>query len=87
MCIGTGTFLRRSSIVGSAVVVNATNTAPNVGLSPFGSPSAAPPGNYTILAKAPDYSWVIVSDPSGQSGYILTRNKTIAPKEYQQLVD
>ena len=77
----------RSSIVGSAVVVNASNTELNVGFSPFGPPSAKPPGNYTILATAPDYSWVIVSDPSGRSGYILTRSKTISPQEYQQLLD
>ncbi len=77
----------RSSIVGSAVAVNDTNTALNVGFSPFGPPSADPPGNYTILAKAPDYSWVIVSDPSGQSGYILTRDKNIPADQYRQLVD
>ncbi len=77
----------RSSIVGSAVAVNADNTALNVGFSPFGKPSANPPGNYTILAAAPDYSYVIVSDPSGRSGYILTRSKTISPQEYQQLLD
>jgi len=75
----------KSSIVGSAVPVNEANTALNVGF--FGSsPSANPPGNYTILAKAPDYSWVIVSDPSGQSGYILTRDKNITPEQYQQLL-
>ena len=75
----------RSSIVGSAVPVNETNNALNVGF--FGSsPSANPPGNYTILAKAPDYSWVIVSDPSGQSGYILTRDKNISPQQYQELL-
>jgi lipocalin len=75
----------KSSIVGSAVPVNEANTALNVGF--FGSsPSADPPGNYTILAKAPDYSWVIVSDPSGQSGYILTRDKNITPEQYQQLL-
>jgi len=77
----------RSSIVGSAVVVNDTNTALNVGFSPFSPPSASPPGNYTILANAPDYSWVIVSDPSGRSGYILTRDKTISRSEYQELLD
>ena len=75
----------RSSIVGSAVPVNETNTALNVGF--FGSsPSANPPGNYTILANAPDYSWIIVSDPSGQSGYILTRDKNISPQQYQELL-
>jgi lipocalin len=77
----------RSSIVGSAVVVNDTNTALNVGFSPFSPPSASPPGNYTILANAPDYSWVIVSDPSGRSGYILTRDKTISRTEYRRLLD
>lgn len=77
----------RSKIVGSAVPVNADNTALNVGFSPFSKPSANPPGNYTILYHAPDYSYVIVSDPSGQSGYILTRSKTISPQEYQQLLD
>ena len=48
--------------------------------------TANPPGNYLILDRAPDYSWVIVSDPSGRSGYILTRDQTIDPKQYQQLV-
>jgi lipocalin len=73
-----------SSIVGSAVPVNADNTALNVGFG--GTPSANPPGNYTILAYAPDYSWVIVSDPSGRSGYILTRDKNISPEQYQELL-
>jgi lipocalin len=77
----------KSSIVGSAVPVNADNTALNVGFSPFGKPSANPPGNYTILYHAPDYSYVIVSDPSYRSGYVLTRSKTVSPQEYQQLVD
>ena len=77
----------RSSIVGSAVSVNADNTALNVGFSPFSPPSANPPGNYTILYHAPDYSYVIVSDPSGRSGYILTRSKTISPAEYAVLLD
>lgn len=75
----------QSSIVGSAVPVNATNTALNVSFLPVNS--ATPPGNYTILAYAPDYSWVIVSDPSGYTGYILTRSKSLAPQDYQQLVD
>ena len=74
----------RSSIVGAAVPVNADNTALNVGFG--GTPSANPPGNYTILAYAPDYSWVIVSDPSGRSGYILTRDKNISPEQYQELL-
>lgn len=77
----------RSSITGSAVVVNDTNTALNVGFFSPRPPSATPPGNYTILETAPDYSWAIVSDPSGGSGYILTRGKTISPEEYQRLTN
>jgi hypothetical protein len=75
----------KSKITGSAVPVNATNTALNVGFF-GGTPSANPPGNYLILDRAPDYSWAIVSDPSGRSGYILTRSKTIDPQTYQQLL-
>jgi lipocalin len=75
----------KSSIVGSAVPVNPINTALNVGF--FGAkPSANPPGNYLIIDRAPDYSWAIVSDPSGRSGYILTRDQTIDPQKYQELV-
>ena len=74
----------KSRITGSAVPVNSTNTALNVGFG--GTPSANPPGNYLILDRAPDYSWVIVSDPSGRSGYILTRSKTIDPVTYAELV-
>jgi lipocalin len=76
----------RSSIVGSAVPVNATNTELSVSFLPFRLGKPKPPGNYTILAHADDYNWVIVSDPSGKSGYILTRSKTISPETYQQLL-
>ena len=76
----------KSSIVGSATPVNATNTELSVSFLPFrlGTPKA--PGNYTILAHAADYSWVIVSDPTHTSGYILTRSKTVSPEDYQQLL-
>ena len=74
----------KSSIRGSAVPVNADNTALNVGFG--GTPPSNPPGNYVILDRAPDYSWVIVSDPSGRSGYILTRSQTIDAQTYAQLL-
>ena len=76
----------KSTIVGSAVPVNASNTRLNVGFF-FGQPNAAEPGNYWILDYAPDYSWAIVSDPSLFSGYILTRDQTIDDAAYDQLVD
>lgn len=74
----------RSSITGSAVPVNPINTALNVGFG--GRPSSNPPGNYLIVDRAPDYSWVIVSDPSGRGGFVLTRSQTIDAQTYQELV-
>lgn len=75
-----------SSITGKAVTVNSpTNTRLNVGFG-FRTPNSREPGNYWILDYAPDYSWVIVSDPSGFSGYVLTRDQTISADEYDALV-
>ncbi|MBU3751341.1 MAG: hypothetical protein FGM52_13020, partial [Mycobacterium sp.] len=76
----------QSTITGKAVPVNApTNTRLTVGFG-FGTPSSDEPGNYWILDYAPDYSWVIVSDPRGFSGYILTRDQFIPEAEYNALV-
>ncbi len=73
------------TIEGLAVPVNAYNTRLNVGFGGlFGpaQPSAEEPGNYWIIDYAPDYSWAIVSDPDGTSGFILTRDQFIAEAEY-----
>lgn len=83
-----------SNITGSAVPVNASNTRLNVGFF-FGSPNDREPGNYTILdwgtlengkivggkglADVPN-RWVIVSDPTGSSGYILTGDQFFSTK-------
>ena len=72
------------SITGSAVPVNAANTRLNVSFS--GQPTRDEPGNYWILDYAPDYSWAIVSDPTGTSGSILTRDQVIPEAEYNALV-
>lgn len=76
------------NIVGSAVPVNAFNTRLNVGFGGIfgGEPTATEPGNYWILDYAPDYSWAIVGDPQGTSGYILTRDQFIPEAEYNDLV-
>ena len=75
-----------SNITGSAVPVNSpTNTRLNVGFGPFPQGSREP-GNYWIIDYAPDYSWAIVSDSTGTSGYILTRDQTISEAEYNKLV-
>jgi lipocalin len=79
----------QSSITGSAVPVNADNTRLQVGFF-FAQPNpdepAAEPGNYWILDYAPDYSWAIVGDPNGTSGYILTRDKIVDVDVYDALV-
>jgi lipocalin len=74
----------QSNITGSAVPVNAANTRLNVSFS--GAPTRNEPGNYWILDYAPDYSWAIVSDPTGTSGSILTRDRFPSEAEYTALV-
>ena len=72
------------SILGTAVPTNALNTALHVSFGPFDpAPTST---NYTIIAHAPDYNWVLVSDPTGFTGYVLTRDQFIPPQEYWQLV-
>ena len=74
-----------SRIVGSAVPVDDTNARLNVS---FTGPAAAdPPGNYWIVDLDPDYQWAIVSDPSGYSGFFLSRTRTVSPDLYQELLD
>ena len=75
----------QSNITGKAAPVNSpTDTRLDVAF--FGKPNTKEPGNYWILDYAPDYSWVIVSDPTGKTGYILTRDQTISSDEYNALV-
>lgn len=81
----------QSNITGAALVVNpGFNTRLNVGFF-FGQPNNTDePGNYWILDYGPEvdgeYEWAIVSDSSGRSGYILTRDQTITEAEYNELV-
>ena len=79
----------QTSVTGSAVPVNSpTNTRLNVGFF-FGTPSDREPGNYTILDYDPNYDWVIVSDPTRFSGWILTRDQEFRakyPDKYNALV-
>lgn len=75
----------QSRIVGAALPVNATNDKLNVTF--FGPASATPPGNYWIVDLAPDYSWAIVSDPSGFTGFLLSRTRTVSPDLYQELLN
>jgi len=75
-----------SNITGSAVpVTGSNNTRLNVGFF-FGQPNDKDPGNYWILDYAPDYSWAIVGDSKGTSGYILTRDQEITDTLYNELV-
>lgn len=73
------------TVNGSAVPVNAANTRFSVSFSAE-PPTTVEPGNYWILDYAPDYSWAIVSDPTGTSGSILTRDQFPSLAEYNALV-
>ena len=66
----------RSEIVGSAVPVDASNARLNVSFT--GSYSTEGLGNYWIVDLDEDYQWAVVSDPTGNSCFILSRTKFIS---------
>lgn len=75
-----------STIVGSALPVDTvTNNKLNVKF--FGAPAATPPGNYWIVDLDPDYQWAVVSDSTGRSGFLLTREQVVSADFYQELLD
>ena len=74
------------NIIGAAVSTNSPPTPSSTSGSVRGRPRATVPGNYWIMDYDPGYNWVIVSDPTLRSGYILTRDQTISADEYDALV-
>ncbi len=74
----------QARIVGSAFPVDASNARLNVSFT--GSNSTRGAGNYWIVDLDADYQWAIVSDPTGSSGFILSRSRTVAPELYEELV-
>ena len=78
--VNAGRYLSKSGpvsrISGSAAPVDPTNARLNVSFT--GSPATTGAGNYWIVDLDPDYRWAIVSDPTGQTGYLLTRSKTVS---------
>lgn len=75
----------QSRIVGVALPVDATNNKLNVTF--FGPASDNPPGNYWIVDLDPDYQWAIVSDPTGFSGFLLSRSQVVSDELYQELLN
>jgi len=75
----------KSTIVGSALPVDSTNNKLNVRF--FGPASASPPGNYWIVDLDPDYGWAVVSDSTGRSGFLLTRDAIVSDAFYRELLD
>ena len=71
-------------VIGSAFPVDASNARLNVSFS--GSNSTQGPGNYWIVDLDDDYRWAIVSDPTGSSGFILTRDRNVSAEFYDELV-
>lgn len=43
-------------------------------------------GKYWIIALAPDYQWAVVSEPSMQTLYILSKTPTLAQDQYERAV-
>lgn len=74
-----------SRIVGVALPVNALNNKLNVQF--FFPASARPPGNYWIVDLDPDYQWAIVSDPTGLSGFLLSRTPVVSDELYRELLN
>lgn len=74
-----------SRIVGTALPVDASNAKLNVTF--FGSAAATPPGNYWVVDLDPDYRWAIVSDPTGASGFILSRTRSVTDEVYADLYE
>ncbi len=74
-----------ATIVGSALPVDADNNKLNVRF--FGAASDRPPGNYWIVDLDPDYGWAVVTDPTGFSGFLLTRDAVASAEFYQELLD
>lgn len=75
----------KSTIVGSALPINDANNKLNVAF--FGSASTRPPGNYWIVDLDPDYGWAVVTDPTGFSGFLLSRDPIVSDEFYQELLD
>lgn len=75
----------RSSIVGAALPVDPAGNKLNVRF--FGPASARPPGNYWIVDLDPDYRWAVVTDPTGRSGFLLSRTRTVSDDLYRELLD
>jgi lipocalin len=75
----------KAAIEGTAVPVDDSNARLNVSFS--GSNSSQGLGNYWIVDLDADYRWAIVSDPTGSSGFLLSRTKTVSPELYQELLD
>ena len=73
-----------SQIVGTAVPVDASNARLNVSFT--GTNSANPPGNYWIVDLDADYQWAIVSDATGTSGFILSRDRSVSDAFYDELL-
>ncbi|MEW5809711.1 MAG: lipocalin family protein [Actinomycetota bacterium] len=73
-----------STITGTALPVDSTNSKLKVTF--FGTPNANPPGNYWIVDLDPDYQWAIVSDPTGLSGFLLSRTPVVSDEFYRELL-
>ena len=73
-----------SAIVGTAIPVDESNARLDVAF--FGPPSSQSLGNYWIVDLDAGYQWAIVSDPTGESCFLLSRTRTISPELRAELL-
>lgn len=74
-----------SRIVGNAVALDESFARLNVSFT--GPAQASGPGNYWIVDLDPEYRWAIVSDPTGTSGFLLSRTPQVDDELYDELID
>ncbi|MCX4099194.1 lipocalin family protein [Nocardia sp. alder85J] len=43
------------------------------------------PTNYIVTGLDPDYAWAVVTDPSAQSGFVLSRSPALEPAQWDSV--
>ncbi|WP_327109725.1 lipocalin family protein [Nocardia sp. NBC_01730] len=77
----------RTEIAGTATV-NDRETGAQLHVSFPGVPTQERlegPTNYIVTALGPEYSWAVVTDPSGLSGFVLARAAALDEASWQQV--
>nr|WP_244891793.1 lipocalin family protein [Nocardia beijingensis] len=82
------TWSNTQNEINGTAVVNDRETGAQLHVSFPGVPtqdSLNGPTNYIVTALGPDYSWAVVTDPSGTSGFVLARAASLDAAAWQQV--